>query len=209
MPALGVVAVVWKAARLLGRESVPAALVVGLNQLTLVHSGAAHNDVLVVLLTRLGVLAFVNGGEREGVMVATLTARIKASGAIVVPFLCAGAPRKGAGASGGRRHGSRDRLVGADRLRRRRAPEFGDARLQPGSSTTAHSFPNKAAAAAGRLLPGDFYDYEPVALTAFGLAFAGAAAWLLLRTWRGADPISMAGWATLVALICIGWLVPW
>ena len=106
MPALGVVAVVWKAARLLGRESVPAALVVGLNQLTLVHSGAAHNDVLVVLLTRLGVLAFVNGGEREGVMVATLTARIKASGAIVVPFLCAGAPRKGAGASGGRRHGS-------------------------------------------------------------------------------------------------------
>ena len=35
----------------------------------------------------------------------------------------------------------------------------------------------------------------------FGLAFAGVAGWTLWRTWRGADPIRMAGWATLAILL--------
>jgi hypothetical protein len=33
--------------------------------------------------------------------------------------------------------------------------------------------------------------------------------WLLARTWRGANPIRMAGWATLALLIASAWLVPW
>ncbi|MEA2422112.1 MAG: alpha,6-mannosyltransferase, partial [Thermoleophilaceae bacterium] len=43
----------------------------------------------------------------------------------------------------------------------------------------------------------------------FGLAFAAVAAWTLWRTWRGADPIRMAGWATLAILLASAWLVPW
>jgi hypothetical protein len=43
----------------------------------------------------------------------------------------------------------------------------------------------------------------------FGLAFAGVAAWTLWRTWRGADPIRMAAWATFAILIASAWLVPW
>ncbi len=43
----------------------------------------------------------------------------------------------------------------------------------------------------------------------FGLAFAVVAGWTLWRTWRGADPIRMAGWATLAILLASAWLVPW
>ena len=43
----------------------------------------------------------------------------------------------------------------------------------------------------------------------FALAFACVAAWTLWRTWRGADPLRMAGWATLAILLASAWLVPW
>jgi high-affinity Fe2+/Pb2+ permease len=43
----------------------------------------------------------------------------------------------------------------------------------------------------------------------FGLAFAAVAGWTLWRTWRGADPIRMAGWATFAILLASAWLVPW
>jgi hypothetical protein len=43
----------------------------------------------------------------------------------------------------------------------------------------------------------------------FGLAFACAAGWTLWRTWRGADPIRMAAWATVAILVATAWLVPW
>src|SRR5436190_920990 len=42
-----------------------------------------------------------------------------------------------------------------------------------------------------------------------GMAFAAVAAWTLWRTWRGADAIRMAGWATLAILLASAWLVPW
>jgi hypothetical protein len=43
----------------------------------------------------------------------------------------------------------------------------------------------------------------------FGLAFACVAGWTLWRTWRGADPIRMAAWATVAILVATAWLVPW
>jgi hypothetical protein len=32
---------------------------------------------------------------------------------------------------------------------------------------------------------------------------------LLVRTWRGADWIASAGWATLALMVAVAWLVPW
>src|SRR5947208_17177711 len=85
---LGIVGLVWKGARLLGREPRVAAAFVGLNPLVLVHVvGGAHNEALVVLLTVAGVLLWVGARESAGVVVATLAAGIKASAGLAVPFL--------------------------------------------------------------------------------------------------------------------------
>jgi hypothetical protein len=51
-------------------------------------------------------------------------------------------------------------------------------------------------------------DRDPVRAL-YALAFAAVAAWTLWRTWRGADPIRMAGWATFAILLASAWLVPW
>ena len=45
--------------------------------------------------------------------------------------------------------------------------------------------------------------------TLYALAFAAVAAWTLWCTWRGANAIAMAGWATLAILVASAWLVPW
>ena len=71
------------------------------------------------------------------------------------------------------------------------------------------SFPYKTAQLLGALLPGDRLDYRDVVRAAYAVAFAAIAVWLLVKTWRGADPIRMAGWATLALLVASAWLVPW
>ncbi|HVV89777.1 MAG TPA: hypothetical protein VHB53_04730, partial [Solirubrobacterales bacterium] len=43
------------------------------------------------------------------------------------------------------------------------------------------------------------------ALVLLGLAVA----WLLVRTWRGADWIRAAGWAGFGLLLATSWLLPW
>jgi hypothetical protein len=71
------------------------------------------------------------------------------------------------------------------------------------------SFPYKTAELLGSVLPGDRLDYRDAVRAAYALGFAALALWLLVRTWRGADPIRMAGWATLALLVASAWLVPW
>jgi hypothetical protein len=71
------------------------------------------------------------------------------------------------------------------------------------------SFPYKTAQLLGAVLPGDRLDYRDAVRALFGVAFAGVLVLTLVRTWRGADPIRMAGWATLAILVASAWLVPW
>jgi alpha-1,6-mannosyltransferase len=207
---LGVVALVWRTAELLGRDPVLPALVVGLNPHVLVHVVAgAHNESLVVLVTMAGVFAFVRGRERAGPAVATAAASIKASAGLVVPFLVAGArgrwrPALVASAVAAA-------LVGLVAL-----VGFGSHSLDAlgllssnQERTSRFSLPYKTAELLGTLLPGDRLDYRETVRIVFGLAFAATFAFLLLRTWRGADPIAMAGWATLAVLLASAWLVPW
>jgi hypothetical protein len=58
-------------------------------------------------------------------------------------------------------------------------------------------------------LPGDRLDYRDAVRAAYALAFAAVAVSLLAKTWRGADPIRMAGWAAFALLVASAWLVPW
>jgi alpha-1,6-mannosyltransferase len=196
---LGIVALVWRIAVTLGRDPVAPALFVGLNPHLLVHDVAgAHNETLVVLLTVAGVGAFVAGRARAGPAIATAAAGLKASAALVVPYLVAAARPRWRGALLA--------AVGAG---------VAIALLALGvlssnqDRTSRWSLPYKTAQVLGAILPGDRLDYRDAVRVLYGIAFAGVALWTLARAWRGADPIRMAGWATLAILVASAWLVPW
>jgi hypothetical protein len=208
LASLALVRVVWRTAERLGRDPRAAALFVGLNPLTLVHVvGGAHNEAYVVLLTMVGVLAWVAGRGAAAGAATTFAAGIKASAGLVAPFLVAAGPARRvlAGAAG-----AALAIViaayagfGADALDALGLLSDNQER------SSRWSFPYKTAQLLGAVLPGDRLDYRDVVRAAYAVAFAAVAVWLLLKTWRGADPIRMAGWATLALLVASAWLVPW
>lgn len=198
---LGVVALVWRTAERLGREPVRAAMFVGLSPLVLVHVvSAAHNEALVVLLTMAGVYAFVRGQPRAAGFWSTFAAGFKASAGLVVPYLVlASRPRARAAVVGAA--GAVLLLVavglagfGTDVL-----DSLGLLSSNQGRSSRL-SLPYVVSELVGR---------RDIVRAVCGLLFAGVAAWTLWRTWRGADPIRMAGWATFAILLASAWLVPW
>jgi hypothetical protein len=202
----GIVVLVWMFARRVGRDPVLPALIVGLNPLTLVHVvSAAHNEAIVMLIVvaALGLRSQVSGPR------ASAGVGIKASAGIVVPYFVAGA---------------RDRwrralllsLAVLAAIALLGLAVFGTHALDAlgflnsnQERTSRWSFPYKTAQLLGAILPGDRLDYRTGVRVIYGVAFAAAALWLLVKTWRGMDPIRAAGWATLALLIASAWLVPW
>ena len=208
LASLALSAVVWRTAERLGRDPRAPALFVGLNPLTVVHVvGGAHNEAYVVLLTMVGVLAWVAGRAGVAGAAATLAAGLKASAALVVPFLIAAGPARrllaGAVAAGIAILVAAYAGFGADALDALGLVSDNQER------TSRWSFPYKTAELLGAILPGDRLDYRDAVRAAYAVAFAAAALSLLRATWRGADPIRMAGWATFALLIASAWLVPW
>jgi len=210
LASLGVVALTWRGARLLGRDPVAPALLVGLNPHLLVHDVAgAHNETLVVLVTMAGVVTFLAGRPRGGAAVATAAAGLKASAGLVVPYLLAAArPRARAALIAA--------VAAALGIALLALIGFGTHALDALSllnsnqgRTSRWSFPYKTAQLLGVLLPGGRTDYRDAVRALYAAAFAGVLLWTLVRTWRGADPIRMAGWATLAILVASAWLVPW
>ncbi|HEX8052632.1 MAG TPA: polyprenol phosphomannose-dependent alpha 1,6 mannosyltransferase MptB, partial [Thermoleophilaceae bacterium] len=210
LSSLGIVAFVWRAARRLGRDPLPAAMFVGLNPLLLVHDVAgAHNETLVVMLTTAGLAAWAAGSPRAASAWGTAAAGLKASAGLVVPFLIAAARPRWPGALAAAVIAGLAIVVLA-------LAGFGTNALDAlgvlssnQDRTSSWSFPYKTAELLGALLPGDRLDYRGLTRALYGLAFAAAFVWLMLRTWRGASPIAMAGWATLAILVASAWLVPW
>lgn len=207
---LGIVAFVWRGAVLLGRDPVAPALLVGLNPHLLVHDVAgAHNETLVVLVTVAGIVAFLAGRPRASAAIATGAAGLKASAGLVVPYLVAAARPRWRGAL----VAAVLAVVGIALVA---LIGFGTHALDAlgllssnQDRTSRWSFPYKTAQLLGAVLPGDRLDYRDAVRALYGAAFAGVFAWTLWRTWRGADPIRMAGWATLAILVASAWLVPW
>ena len=208
LASLALVAVVWRTAERLGRDPLAPTLFVGMNPLTLVHVVAgAHNEAYVVLGTMLGVLAWAGGRAVAAGAAATIAAGVKASAGLVVPFLFAAGPARrvlaGAAMGAGAIAVAAYAGFGADALDALGLLSDNQER------TSRWSFPYKTAELLGAVLPGDRLDYRDGVRAAYAIAFGAVALWLLLKTWRGADPIRMAGWATLALLVASAWLVPW
>jgi alpha-1,6-mannosyltransferase len=202
LASLGVVALVWRTAERLGRDPRGPALLVGLSPLVLVHVvSAAHNEALVLLLTMAGVYAFACARPAAAGAWSTAAAGIKASAALVVPYLVlASRPRMWRAAAGAVAAAAGLVLLGLIGFGTDVFESFSLLSSNQGRSSKL-SLPFKLAELLG-------VDRDPVRAL-FALAFLAVAVWTLWRTWRGADPIRMAGWATLAILLCSAWLVPW
>ena len=207
---LGVVALVWRSAERLGRDPRAAALLVGLSPLVLAHVVAgAHNEALVMLLVMAGVHAFMRARPLAAGAWSTAAAGLKASGALVVPYLALGSrPRVRRVIAGVALAGAGLLALGLAGFGSNVFEAFGLLSSNQGR-TSKLSFPYKTAELLGAALPGDRVDYRATVRALFALGFAAVAAWTLWRTWRGEDALRMAGWATLAVLVASAWLVPW
>jgi hypothetical protein len=211
LASLALVGVVWRIARLLDRDPVVPALAVGLHPLVLVHVvGGAHNEALVMLVAMAGVLVWVAGREAAGAALATVAAGLKASAAIVVPFLVASARgnavRVAAGAVAGAAMVVAVGVIGFGSEAFDAFGLIGDNQHR----TSRFSLPHKLAQLLALVLPGDAGDYRDAVRAVLAAAFAAVFVWLLWRTWRGTtSALDATGWATLAVLIASAWLVPW
>jgi alpha-1,6-mannosyltransferase len=202
LASLGVVALVWRSAERLGRDPRAPAALVGLSPLVLAHVvSAAHNEALVMMLVMAGVYGFVRGRPLAAGAWSTAAAGIKASAALVVPYLVLGSrPRMRQAVLGVALAALGLLVLGLIGFGTNVFDAFSLLSSNQGRSSRL-SLPYKTAELLG-------VDRDPVrAVFAFG--FACVAGWTLWRTWRGADAVRMAGWATFAILLASAWLVPW
>ena len=213
LASLGVVGLVWWCARRLGRDPRLPAILVGLNPLVLVHVVAgAHNDALTVLLWMGGVAALLASRELAAGALTAASGAVKASAAVLGPFMLIGARRRGAlliGAALG--------MLGATAVA---VLAFGDNALEAFAllgdnqdRTSRWSIPQRTADAIAALTGGSAADIVDYTRAALGLALVAAVLLLARAAWhRRAVPggwIAPAGWATLGVLLTTAWLVPW
>ena len=206
---LGIVALVFNAARLRGVNPVRAAVLVGLNPLLVIYGvGGGHNDLLMLLAMVAAVYAILRSRERLGGALAVLAIGIKLTAGILLPFaIAAGGPRRG--------RGRRDLLIGAGVafavLGSLTLAMFGPGAVNVLSTIERsqregdwHSIPGALSTRLGMVTAGHVVGY--VLAGAFVVVFV----WLVRRVWRGQmDWIDGAGWATAAMLVAASSLLPW
>jgi alpha-1,6-mannosyltransferase len=236
--AISVLGLAWVVSRLAtwrGVDPVRAAAFVALNPLVLVHVvGGAHNDGLAMLLATLGVAALVVRCEASAGASLIASAAIKSSSLFVAPFALVATARDQMLTGRKLQEGLRFRPGNAERSEGEGPPDGGGrlARFVLGAAAAAlaigaagylafgwdwlHAF-GLAGENQGRTshlsIPVTFarltgIDEGAVRVVALAL-FGVAVAWLLVRTWRGADWIRAAAWAGTGLLLATSWLLPW
>lgn len=187
-----------------GVDPLRAAAFVALNPLVLVHVvGGAHNDGLMMLLAALAVAALLSARGFSGGAALAGAIAIKISAAFLAPFALFGTTtsrsrrRLLAGALGA---ALAIGLAAYAAFQWEWLDALGVAREN--QNRTSHlSIPTTFARISG-LPPHACSTAALVLLVAF-------VAWLLLRTWRGADWVRAAAWAALAILLATAWLLPW
>jgi alpha-1,6-mannosyltransferase len=218
---VGIAALVARIAPGRGVSSVGAAAFVALNPLVLIHVvGGAHNDGLAMLAATVGIAAMLSCREVGAGVAFAAAFAIKAPAALAAPFaLAATARSKHLRTQGGEK--------AAIELGRQPA-----ARLLIGASAAALAIVAAAYAAFGwnwldaiglagenqqrtshTSIPITFArltGLDPASVRATALAlYAVLFVYLLIRTWRGADWLRCAAWASLALLLATAWLLPW
>ncbi|HEY8867686.1 MAG TPA: hypothetical protein VIM22_12175 [Solirubrobacteraceae bacterium] len=200
---LGTVALIWRTAQALGRPPLFAIVLYGLNPAVLLWAvGGAHNDVLMMVVLFAGIHLAVIGRERAGVVAGACAVAIKASAGLVMPFMLLGARDRGRALRVGAGAGVAVLLVAF--------AAFG---------THAFGFLNVLGTQqklnSGSSVPAELgvwlgWSGSPsgvrIVFSTLGVLAIG---YCLLRTWRGADWITAAGFATLALMVTSSWLLTW
>jgi hypothetical protein len=217
LSSLGVLALVWRSAQILGRDRVRAVALVGLNPIVLVWGlGADHNDILMVLPLTLGVylllraragarglrLPYVRspiGNEYPAAVAFVAATGIKASAAVLIPIAFAAAPRRLAFAVG--------TSLAAAALVLVSALAFGAHLPGVGSQTELVTGIGPANLLGWMLGQGGETDTLRTILTllAGALVLAGA----VLASRRGRDWVALAGVSLFAVWITTSWFAPW
>jgi hypothetical protein len=199
LASLGLLSLVYRCARTLGRDPRLALAFLALNPLYLVFAlGGFHNDFVMLIPSMAAVLLVLKGRERSAGAVLMLSVTIKFTTVILLPFLLLAATSK-----------------------RRRLNVLVGAILAAiplvivSVALFGFSFPGVASQA--RLITG----YSIPNLAGWVLGAGGAARWVVylsdltlvgvvlwLLSARG-DWVTRAGWATLALVISLSWLMPW
>jgi alpha-1,6-mannosyltransferase len=176
---------------------------VGANPILLIFGvEAVHNDLPMLTLAMLGVWLALRGRPGYGAGAAVLGAAIKAPVALVLPFMVLGSdrPRRSLGGA----------AVAVLAVAAGAVAVFGSQAfavvgvLQRQQKLVT---PNAFASEVGRL-------FGQAQITAFDrtllhVILGLAVVYLLVRVWRGADWLSGAGWALLVAALTTTWMLSW
>jgi alpha-1,6-mannosyltransferase len=213
---LAIALVVARLAPARGVDPLRATAFVALNPLVLVHVvGGPHNDALAILLMTLGVAGILTARETSAGATFVAAIAIKASATVALPFALLGAAEPPTGLKrplfgrfrpvGGLLLGGTLTLGvigGAAYL------AFGwswlDAFALAGENqgrTSYMSLPITTARLTG-------LDPDAVRIAALAL-YAAFVTYLLIWTYRGADWIRSAAWATAGLLLATSWLLPW
>jgi hypothetical protein len=210
LASLGIVALVYNAARLRNVDPARAAALVGLNPLLVLYGvGGGHNDLLMLLAVAGAMYAILLSRERLGGALTVLAIGIKLTAGLMLPFaIAAQGPARG-------RTRRRDLLIGAGTalalIGTLTFALFGPGVVkllstvrQSQSEGDWHSLPGLLTTRLGLPTVGHIVGYVLAA------AFVVICTWLVRRVWRGQmDWINAAGWATAAMLAAASSLLPW
>ena len=197
------VALVWACARRLGREPLGPAVFVGLNPIFLVFEvGGAHNDVFFMALALGGAYLLIAGRDAVGSAAILAGASLKASAGLLLPFALLGARD--------RRRALLGAVAAAVAAGVVAVAGFGSNALgfletleSQQDQVALWAVPNSLSRWLG--LGGMTAGVRAVAVAVFSVVLVV----MLVRTARGADWITAAGWTTLALLATSAWLLPW
>ena len=208
LASLAAIALIARAAHLMGASGRWAAVFVGLNPVLLVLAiGGAHNDTLVMLALAAALLLTAGTSPRPRAAAASLAAGVgvKLTAGLVLPFMVLG--------TRGRRERAGAAISAALTLLAlavlgligfgTHALGFLDAISEQQQLIATHSIPAETARLFG--LSGVPGWWRHLFMAGFAVVLAVG----LWRTARGADWRAWAGWSTLALLLSTSWLLPW
>ncbi len=215
-------------ARRRGLSPAHAAVFVGLNPVLLVWAvSGAHNDLLAIALVALAFALALRERESFGAGAAVAAGAVKLTVGLALPFMLVWARRRarGVAAGGGDASGVAPAGVGAGARAGLGAglgaglalvaigvptlvlfgPHFIDQLHRIATDRQfdiGFSGPDRFAVAIGTPI-------DTLIRTLATGAAIGVGLWMIIRAWRGADPVAAAGWAFLALLCAIASLAPW
>jgi len=196
---LGFVALVWQAARQLGRDPRFAVVFVALNPIYLIYAVAGfHNDFFMIVPSMAAIALLLARRDRSAGAVLMIAIAIKFTAVLLLPFLLIAAhtrPRRirllvGAAVAAVPLVGSSLALFGLS------IPNLSD----QSSLLTDFSIPNLVGLAIG--VGGGAPALLKVATVAVVLVVAH-------QVYRRSDWLAGAGWSTFALIASLAWLVPW